>query len=189
MLCCHGDSETLLDALTSVRWTNQNRFHLCWDSVSELPPHPRPPARPPKQPVMFPCSPFLPSALLPRYFLLVSPTPLRFWPPLSPSLSLLLVPRPSGQVVLSGHEDQRDLFVSGAQQRKHSPGELGGSGEAVDLWSRLHVIKGHLTLVHIQEHAHLTELRRTLHLHSRQKQKYLIHLVSSSVCKLTRDSN
>lgn len=88
-------------------------------------------------------------------------------PPPPPHLCPSVWSRPSDQVVLSGHEDQGDLFVSGAQQRKHPVGELVGSGEAVDLWARLHVIKGHLTLVHVQEHAHLTQLRRTLNLHDR----------------------
>lgn len=43
--------------------------------------------------------------------------------------------------VLGGHEDQRDLFVAGAQQGVHRVGELGGRGEGVNLRARLHVVK------------------------------------------------
>ena len=72
---------------------------------------------------------------------------------------------PSGQVMLCGNEDQRDLLVSGAEQRKHPLGELRGSIEAVDLWARLHIVEGHLTLVHIQVDANLSQLRMmTFHL-------------------------
>ena len=85
-------------------------------------------------------------------------------PQVSTPFLLVSVPRPSGQLVLGGHEDQRDLFVCGAEQRKHPLCELRGSSEAVDLRARLHVIEGHLTFVHVQEHAHLTQLQRTLHL-------------------------
>lgn len=92
--------------------------------------------------------------------------PLLLLPPPSSGLSRP-VPSTSGQVLLGGHEDQRDFFVSGAEQRKHPLGELGRSGEAVYLRARLHVVEGHLTLVHVQEDAHLTELRRILHLHGR----------------------
>lgn len=76
---------------------------------------------------------------------------------------------PSHHVVLGRQEDQRHLLVSGAQQRKHPFGELGHSVEAVDLRACLHVVKGHLSLVHVQEHAHLTQFRRTLNLQCRRK--------------------
>lgn len=83
--------------------------------------------------------------------------------------SLSLVPGPSGQVVQCGHEDQGDFFVSSSQQRKHPLGELGGSVEAVDLWSWLNIVKGDLTLLHVQEDADLTQLWRTLHLQEGQR--------------------
>lgn len=69
-----------------------------------------------------------------------------------------------GQLVLCCHEDQGDLLVSSSQQRKHALSELGGSGEAVNLRARLCVIKRHLTLIHIKEDAHLSQLDRSFHL-------------------------
>lgn len=72
---------------------------------------------------------------------------------------------PSDHVMLGGYEDQWDLFVSSSKQRKHPFTELVGSGKAVDLRARLHVVEGHLTLVHVHEHAHLTQLWWSLHLH------------------------
>lgn len=73
-------------------------------------------------------------------------------------------PAPSDQVMLGGHEDKRDVFVSSSKQRKHPVSELATSGEAVDLRARLDIIEGHLTFVHVQEHAHLPQLRGRLHL-------------------------
>lgn len=75
----------------------------------------------------------------------------------------------SHHVVLGRQEDQWHLLVSGAQQRKHPLSELGHGVEAVDLRARLHVVEGHLSLVHVQEHAHLTQFCRTLHLQRQRK--------------------
>ncbi|MEQ2210084.1 hypothetical protein XENOCAPTIV_008189, partial [Xenoophorus captivus] len=84
---------------------------------------------------------------------------------LIPVLDLVLVWFPSGGMLLGGGEDQRDLFVSGAEQRKHPLCELGVCVEAVNLCARLHVVEGDLTHLHIQEDAHLSQLRMvTFHL-------------------------
>lgn len=62
-------------------------------------------------------------------------------------------------MLLDGGEDQRNLFVSGAEQGEHPLGELRVCVEAVNLRSRLHVVEGDLTLFHVQEDAHLPQLR------------------------------